>query len=368
MDAKFTKNSFRDDVFDFFDYTRGGHLDREVYHTPSNWTAIVKATNEGRGNYYLADPRREKSVLEKIAAIHNSFANNGQSVTSIFEIGAGTGDKITPFLSNPNLHNITLIDYEVGLNEEAHDKIRSINPDIPITLIEQDFEAAGGTTPKISGRVLGMILGGTIANISCLPDLKNMEQQDNGDSQFLRGALTKRFQNAAKFYFDRGELLVTIDIADRDVSLAAYQGEPHSKFVMGALELIPDLLETNLTKERIREIFRHEPIIVEPFGKTRAICHTLCCDNGASFMIEGRRFNLREGFRNSVINSFKPTKEQLIESAESAGFEHIATYDDADKLVAVVHLKYRGMRPLVSVNGGVLENEASVSKLAPSLV
>lgn len=339
MTALFTKNKFRDDVFDFFDYTRGGHLDREVYYNPDRWVRIVRSFVDGNGKYYLADPRREKSVLSEISSAHNSFINNGQSVTSIFEIGAGTGDKILPFISNPNLKSVTLIDYEVGLNEAAHDRIRSVNPDIPITLLEQDFEESGSTT-KISGRVLGMILGGTIANISCLPDLQSMEAQDSGDCSFLKGALKRRFENASKFYFDSGDLLVTIDIGSKKDSFSAYQGDEHADFVMGALELIPDFLETSLTKDQIRGLFRHEPVIVEPFGKTRAICHTLCCDNGASFTIEGRRFNLKAGFRNSVINSFKPTEQQLIESAELAGFRHIKTYSDPDSLIAVVHLKY----------------------------
>ena len=335
------RDNLRDDVFGFFDYKRGGHLDRAAYFHPENWTDIVRASADGRGNYYLADPRREKEVLERIAALHNSFISNGHSVTSLFEIGAGTGDKIVPFLDNPKLHSITLIDYEVGLNEAAHDRIRKISPDIPITLLEQDFEAPENP-PKISGRVLGMILGGTIANISSLPDINCMEAQEGRSGKFLRGALTRRFHNAARFYFNQGELLVTIDTGSKEQSLQAYQGPEHARFIIGALETIPDLLETDLTKEKIREIFTHEPVIIEPFGRTRAICHTVVCKDGASFTIEGRRFNIKGGFRNSVINSFKPTPSQLVASARSAGFRHIDSFDDDDRLLRVVHLKYEG--------------------------
>lgn len=337
MGERFNDNSFRDDVFDFFDYTRGGHLDRAAYHNPQNWGRIVSASH---GAYYLADPVRELSVIQRIADYNNLFVDNGHSVASIFEIGAGTGEKIIPFLDNPSLKHITLIDYEAGLNEEAHDKIRGVNEDIPITLIEQDFQDITSGHPRISGRVLGLVLGGTIANVSSLPDLESMERASRGGKSFLKGALSSRFGSAASFYYDCGELLVTIDTGDEEKSLSAYNGPEHDDFILGALERIPEVLETTLTKEKIRNAFRREAHVVQPFGETRAICHSVVCDNGISFIVEGRRFNLKAGFRNSVINSFKPTELQLIESAKSAGFSHIDTYHDEDGLVAVVHFKW----------------------------
>ncbi len=343
--TNFSAEQYEYDLKDFLRGKKGGHLDRAIYRIPENWERIVREATIGNRDYYLADPNLELRLLEKMAQDNSQFNNESRPIRALFEIGAGTGEKIMPFVEgNEDLQSIALIDYEVGLNQEAHDRIVKAKPEIPILMLGQDFSASDSVSQFSGGRVLGLILGGTIANISALPlpqffrrQAKQFQHKD-----FLVESLTKRFQNAANFYHNRGELIVTVDTGDETEALAAYQGQEHADFIFGALDLAVNLsekglLETDLTKSQIRSCFKHDPIIVKPTQDSWGIAHTLRCMQDIDFTINGEEFFIKAGFSNSVINSFKPTPEQVQKAAEAVGFQFADSYIDETGRVTVMH-------------------------------
>ena len=345
------RNEFRDAIFDFFDRKRGGHLDKYAYVMPHNWENLVKAAQQGRSKYYLARPEIEVPVLEKIAQKENLNRGNGQSITQIFEMGPGTGQKIIPFVQNiQSLQSGILIDYEMENNHHAHDKIRQIRPDLPLTLIQQDFEAPRSRT-RISGNTLGLVLGGTICNMGGMPE---------EFSQVPSIKLTKRFNNVANFYHEGGYLIVTIDNGSQNRIMEAYSDIYNNEFVMGTLHLIPQILDTDLNEDKIRRMFKHNP---EYYDDLDMLAHNVKTSEEISFVIEGRKFTLPPGWYNTPINSFKPSEDQVIQDASIGSFEHVETFPDDQGLIKVIKFKY----PKSSIATPYSGPNRSAANFAPSM-
>lgn len=322
------RNEFRFAIFDFFSKLRGGHLDKYAYLTPINWEKLVDAVKTGESSYYLAHPDIEVPVLERIAEKEALIKENGSEITQIFEVGPGTGQKIIPFIEKiKTLKGAVLIDYEMEFNESAHNAIRTVRTDIPVTLIQQDFESLKFRT-KISGNPLGLILGGTICNMDGRPE---------DCTEFPTQKLTDKFNSISNLYHDDGFLITTIDSGTESEILKAYSGEFNRNFVLGALDLIPQTLDTDLTTEKIEEYFQHQP---QYHKQCAMIAHSALCPKGASFMIEGYQFNLPAGWSNSIINSFKPSEDQVIEAADKAGFIHSETLSNDKGLIKVLKFRF----------------------------
>jgi hypothetical protein len=318
------RTEFREAIFEFFDRHRGGHLDKYAYLIPTNWERLVTAAQEERSSYYLAHPDIEVPVLERIARKEALIRETGAAITQIFEIGPGTGQKIIPFIKEiETLRSAALIDYEMEFNENAHDAIRAINSDLPLTLVRQDFEAPRLRT-RISGNSLGLILGGTICNMNGMPEEY---------TEFPLYKLTQRFNNVANFYHGGGSLIVTIDSGSEERMMEAYSDKFNQGFVMGALDLIPKILNTDLTKEVIREHFQHNPHYYKHCGM---LAHEALCKKDVSFTVEGRQFNIPANWVNSVINSFKPREAEVIQAAGDAGFVHSETFQDDSELIKIL--------------------------------
>lgn len=335
------------DIADFFSFRAGGNLDHLLYARrlglTTNWENLITTLNINRpGQYHLGEAKREITLLER--ASHDIIGNGFGSTAglAVFEIGSGTGDKCVPFVENSNLGLLTLIDYEPRLCDEAHRNLSARSRgSFPIVVLSYDYLRPDHHPPMISyphGQVLGLVLGGTIANVSALPTTESIEKSPL-KARFLHDALTRRFNNVAKLFYRGGELLVTIDTADKKRCLQAYQGPEHAEFIYGALDQICEMFDTNLTPEIIRDIFTHEPRIIEPFGRTRAVCHVLECKKDFDVVVEGLGFKIRRGFANSPINSFKPTLPQLRASAAGAGYTYLKAYKDIDGAITIVRFK-----------------------------
>lgn len=351
------RKAFRHDLDDFFRGRRSGHLDKWAYRVPQRWESLVRAAMANESPYYLATvelPVLEKNAPDIVQRI-KGFLEQGHGITTVFERGPGTGEKVVPLIRslNGSLKSVTFFDIQTAFLEAAADKIEAVRreqnaDDVDVTLIAEDFEEQMSRA-VFRSNTLGVELGGTILNISGKP-------QD----PFPKKTLTNRFAKLAGQFHKNGFFVVTQHVGNgaEDI-VSCYSGDHNRNFALGPLDLAAEVFDTEDYDPRV--LFTHDSTYT---SHNHLLANLAKVTKEAKFKIDGTWYEVGPSFENSTVNSYKPNEETFLSCAKA--FLPVATYHDERRRIAI-HL-LRLANPLHLQAGKSLEQPPSRLEWAPKLM
>ncbi len=319
-DLSQNRNAFSQDILDFFQERRAGHLSKWLYSVPqfpgdpvngtSAWAHVVVEAKQGSPYYPFRD---ERSVIQYAA---ESIAGYFPPSTRLIDLGPGSEDalknKVFPILkaANHNISEYVAVDVSTESLDMAMKNVSSCFPNLGIKSSHHDFildNFTYGFGPLCEASVL---FGLTLFNLSIDPRVKNLPEY----------LLTSQIQRIASHMVADKKYLVLTQDTNQDIHTLRKAYMAISPYYRPLLyRIVRDL---NVQGDFDPQAFTLD---VDFFEETKACSVCFVAQKNMRFSVDRQDQIVRKNQRLYFHNAFKFSSDTFINCARQAGFEVIDT-------------------------------------------
>ena len=331
-DLNLHRSEFSQDILDFFQERRAGHLSKWLYSVAqftgdpvngtSAWAHVVVEAKQGSPYYPFRD---ERSVIQYAA---EKVAGYFPPSTRLIDLGPGSEDalknKVFPILkaANHNISEYVAVDVSTESLDMAMENVSSCFPNLGIKSSHHDFildNFTYGFGPLCEASVF---FGLTLFNLPIDPRVKNLPER----------LLISQIQRiASHMTADKKYLLVTQDTNQNlDTLHKAYMAiSPYYRPLL--YRIVRDL---NVQGDFDPRAFTLD---VDFFEETKACSVCFVAQKDMRFSIDGQNQIVRKNQRLYFHNAFKFSPDTFKNCAQQAGFDVIDTIVQ-DRNPCILHI------------------------------